>query len=57
MASNFTANMTEVDNVSIASSIGSCFGGADEIETEELRRMRNVIYGDRQRLIAKCARI
>ena len=54
---NFTAVMTEVDNVSNASSMVSCFNGADEVEIEELRRMRNVIFGDRAKLIAEYARI
>ena len=54
---NFTAVMTEVDNASNASSMVSCFNGADEVEIEELRRMRNVIFGDRAKLIAEYARI
>ena len=54
---NFTAVMTEADNVSNASSMTSCFNGADEVEIEELRRMRNVIFGDRGKLIAEYARI
>ena len=54
---NFTAVMTEVDNASNASSMVSCFNGADEVEVEELRRMRNVIFGDRAKLIAEYARI
>ena len=54
---NFTADMTEIDKASNASSLPSCFGGADEVEIEELRRMRNVIFGDRSKLIAEYARI
>ena len=54
---NFTAVMTEVDNASNASSMVSCFNGADEVEIEELRRMRNVIFGDRAKLIAEYARV
>jgi len=54
---NFTTNMTEVEDGSGPSTINSCFGGADEIEIEELRRIRNVINRDRTKLISECARI
>ena len=54
---NFTANMTEIDNASNASNVTSCFGGSDEVEIEELRRMRQCINKDRPKLIADYARI
>ena len=56
-AINFNANMTEVDNASVASNMTSCFNGSDEIEIVELRQMRNVIIKDRKRLIDEYARI
>ena len=49
--------MTEVENGSVESNMTSCFNGIDEIEVEELRRMRNVIFKDRKRLIDEYARI
>ena len=56
-AINFTANMTECDNVTIASNVTSCFNGCDEIEVVELRQIRNVIFKDRKRIIDEYARI
>ena len=56
-AIDFTANMTEVGNGSVESNMTSCFNGVDEIEIEELRQMRNIIFKDRKRIIAEYARI
>ena len=56
-AMDFTPNMTEGDNVTIASNVTSCFNGSDEIEIVELRQIRNVIIKDRKRLIDDYARI
>ena len=54
---DFTPNMTECDNVTVASNVTSCFNGGDEIEIVELRQIRNVIIKDRKRLIDEYARI
>ena len=56
-AMDFTPNMTECDNVTVASNVTSCFNGGDEIEIVELRQIRNVIFKDRKRLIDEYARI
>ena len=56
-AINFTANMTEVERISLASGMTSCFNGNDDVEVGELRQVRNVIFKDRRRLIDEYARI
>ena len=54
---DFTPNMRECDNVTVASNVTSCFNGGDEIKIVELRQIRNVIIKDRKRLIDEYARI